>query len=72
MARYKRDPERLAIYLLIIFLGGWIAVMLAIQGVEIARDHVGLGFHQHVPASIVRQIGVGDNLTKMMAATNKP
>jgi hypothetical protein len=67
-----RDPERLAIYLLIFFLAGWIVVMLTIQGVEIANDHVGLGFHQHVPPGLVRQIGVGDNLGRMMEATNRP
>ena len=64
--------ERLAIYGLIVFLLGWIVVMLAIQTIQGIHYGVGFGFHQHVPASIVRQIGVGDNLEKMMKATNKP
>jgi hypothetical protein len=69
---WAHDRERLAIYLMIVFLFGWIIVMLAIQGVEASEYHVGLGFHQHVPQSIVNQIGVGDSLEKMMRATNKP
>ena len=66
------NKERSAIYALIVFLLGWIAVMLTIQLVQARHFHVGLGFHQHVPASIVRQIGVGNNLEKMMKATNRP
>ncbi|MHB8690988.1 MAG: hypothetical protein ACYDHH_07045 [Solirubrobacteraceae bacterium] len=64
--------ERLAIYALIVFLVGWIVVMLAIQIVEGIEFHVGFGFHQHMPAPLVRQIGVGDSLQKMMQATNRP
>jgi hypothetical protein len=64
--------ERRAIYALIVFLVGWIVVMLAIQIVEGINSHVGFGVNQHVPASLVRQIGVGDNLQKMMNATNRP
>ena len=66
------NRERRAIYALIVFLLGWIVVMLSIQVIQGLHYHVGFGFHQHVPASIVRQIGVGDNLDKMMNATNKP
>jgi hypothetical protein len=64
--------ERLAIYALIVFLLGWIVVMLAIQTAQGIHYGVGFGFHQRVPSSIVRQIGVGDNLEKMMKATNRP
>jgi hypothetical protein len=48
--------------------------MLTIQGVVVARHGYGLGVGggQHVPASIVKQIGVGNNLDKMMQATNRP
>jgi hypothetical protein len=71
---WAHDRERVAIYLLIAFLAAWLVTMLVIQGVVIARHGYGLGIGggQHVPPAIVRQIGVGDNLEKMMKATNKP
>jgi hypothetical protein len=71
-ATFERADERTAIYLLITFLAGWILVMLTIQGVQIAQNHVGLGLHQHVPRNIVQQIGVGNDFDQMMKATNKP
>jgi hypothetical protein len=69
-----QDRERMAIYLLVGFLAVWLLTMLVIQGVVAARHGYGLGIegHQHVPAALVKQIGVGDNLDKMMKATNKP
>lgn len=71
---WARDGERLAIYLLVLFLAAWLLTMLTIQGVVVARHGYGLGVGggQHVPASIVKQIGVGNNLDKMMQATNRP
>jgi hypothetical protein len=64
----------MAIYLLIAFLTAWLVTMLTIQGVVIVRHGYGLGIGggQHVPAAIVKQIGVGGSLEKMMKATNKP
>jgi hypothetical protein len=72
--RWTRDRERMGIYLLIGFLAVWLATMLTITGVMVVQHGYGLGIGggQHVPHSIVKQIGVGDNLQKMMEATNKP
>jgi hypothetical protein len=71
---WTRDRERMGIYLLIGFLAVWLATMLTITGVMVAQHGYGLGIGggQHVPQSIVKQIGVGDNLQRMMEATNKP
>ena len=64
----------MGIYLMIGFLAAWLVTMLTITAVMVVRHGYGLGIGggQHVPASIVKQIGVGDNLQKMMEATNKP
>ena len=68
------DRERMGIYLMIGFLATWLVTMLTITAVMVVQHGYGLGIGggQHVPASIVNQIGVGDNLQRMMEATNKP
>jgi hypothetical protein len=74
LTRLRADRERLAIYLMILFLLGWLFVMFTIQVVVSLQDGVGLPpfQHQHVPSYVVEDIGVGNNLQKMMNATNKP
>ena len=71
---WTRDGERVGIYLLITILIGWIIAMLAIQFVLVAQHGYGLAWTNkpHVPAAIVKQIGVGDNIKAMQKATNKP
>lgn len=66
--------ERLGIYLLIGFIAAWLVTMLTITAVMVVQHGYGLGIGggQHVPESIVKEIGVGNNLERMMEATNKP
>jgi hypothetical protein len=71
---WTHDNERLGIYLLIFVLAAWFITMATITGILCIQHGYGLGIfdHQHVPTAIVKQIGVGDNLQKMMEATNRP
>jgi len=72
---WTHDRERVGIYMLVALLAAWLVTMLTIQAVVVINHHgwgLGIGGNQHVPPSLVRQIGVGDNLQKMMEATNKP
>jgi hypothetical protein len=69
----RRDGEWVAVALLLLFLCGWIATMLTIQFVQVAQNGYGsgVGDGNHVPTSIVSQIGVGSNLGSMIKASNR-
>jgi hypothetical protein len=71
---WTHDPERVGVYTLVTILIGWLVAMFAIQGVMIADHGYGLWLtsNPRIPHSIVKQIGVGNNIQAMMNATNKP
>lgn len=68
----RLSGERLAIYLMCLFLGGWLLTMVVIQGYLIAEQGIGSGLDGggHVPAEIAQKYGTND-ARQLMAITNK-
>lgn len=64
--------ERLGIYLMCLFLGGWFLIMFGMQGYLIAKHGVGSGLDGggHVPADIAEKYGTSD-VKELMKLTNK-
>lgn len=69
----KAAREKLAIALLVVFLGGWIATSIVIQIVQV-HDYGygrGIGDGGHVPPSVRDKIGADGNIEQLMKATNR-
>jgi hypothetical protein len=72
-ARSAPDGERMAIHLMIGFLAVWLLTMITIQFVMAAQHGYGSGFgtQRRVPPELAAKAGVGNDMKKIMAVTNK-
>ena len=69
----KAAREKLAIALLVVFLGGWIATSIVIQIVQVHEYGYGggIGDGGHVPPSVRDKIGADGSIEQLMKATNR-